>query len=136
QGQQTLAAKDYEAAYQEYARHADTNPLAQFTLCLFEREGWGRPANAVASCGWFEKAAQKGIPAAQQFFGDCLAQGIGHPVDGQAAVQWYRKATASVISYALCSAGTLYIAGDILPKDIQQGLALCTAAAQADLPPA
>lgn len=135
-GQKALAAKDYPAAYREYARHAQTNPLAQFTLGLFEREGWGRPADAVAACAWFDKAARKNIPAAQQFLGDCLAQGIGRAVDGEAAVQWYRKAAEAGISYALCSAGDLYIEGKVVGKNVQQGLALCTQAAQADSPPA
>lgn len=135
-GQKALAARDYATAYREYAAHADTNPLAQFTLGLFEREGWGRPANPVAACAWFEKSAQKNIPAAQQFLGDCFAQGVGRGVDGQAAVRWYRSAAESGISYALCAAGKLYIAGKIVAKDVAQGLALCTSAAQADSPPA
>jgi TPR repeat protein len=134
--QKALAARDYATAYPAYAALADTNPLAQFTLGLFEREGWGRKANPAAACVWFEKAAQKRIPAAQQFLGDCLAQGIGRAVDGQAAVQWYRRAGESGVSYALCQAADLYIAGKIVPKDVAQGLALCTAAAQADSSPA
>ena len=52
-----LAAKDYPAAYRAYAEHAGDNGLAQFTLGLFEQQGWGRPANAVAACAWFDKAS-------------------------------------------------------------------------------
>ena len=135
-GQKALAASDYATAYPIYAAHAGTNPLAQFILGLFEREGWGRTADPVAACAWFGKAAQKRIPAAEQFFGDCLAQGIGRAVDGQAAVQWYRKAGESGVASALCQAADLYIAGKIVPRDVAQGLALCIAAAQADSPPA
>lgn len=134
--QKALAAHNYVVAYRGFAAYGANNPLAQFSLGLFEREGWGRPPNPVAACAWFEKAANKAIPAAQQFFGDCLAQGIGRAIDGQGAVQWYRKAGQSGIAVALCSAGELYIAGIIVPKDVVQGLALCTAAAQADSPPA
>jgi len=134
--QQALAAGNYGKAYREYERHAADSPLAQFTLGLFEREGWGRPANPVAACAWFDKAAAANVPAAQQFVGDCFAQGIGRAVDGQAAVQWYRKAGASGIYAALCSAGDLYLAGRIVDKNVQEGLALCTAAAQAESPPA
>lgn len=136
QAEQALAAKDYPTAYRAYARYAGTNPLAQFTLGLFEQQGWGRPADPLAACAWFDKAAQKHIPAAQQFLGDCLAQGIGRAVDGPAAVHWYRKAAASGIAYAHCAAGGLYIAGKVVPRDVRQGLALCTAAAQAQSPPA
>jgi len=135
-GQKALAARDFAAAYPAYAAHAGTNPLAQFTLGLFEREGWGRKTDPVAACIWFEKAAQKQVPAAEQLFGDCLAHGIGRAVDGPAAVQWYRKAGASGIGYALYQAAELYISGKIVARDVAQGLALCTAAAQADSPPA
>jgi TPR repeat protein len=134
--QKALAARDYASAYAAYAAHADTSPLAQFTLGLFEREGWGRKADPVAACAWFEKAANNKVPAAQQFMGDCLAQGIGRAVDGLGAVQWYRMAGESGVPYALCQAADLYIAGKIVPKDAAQGLALCTAAAQAESPPA
>ena len=134
--QKALAARDFASAYRAYAAHAGTNPLAQFTLGLFEREGWGRKADPVAACAWFDKAAHKQIPAAEQLVGDCLAQGIGRAVNGQAAVQWYLKAGASGMSNALCQAADLYIAGTIVARDVAQGLALCTAAAQADSPPA
>lgn len=134
--QKALAARDYPAAHAAYARHAEANPLAAFTMGLFEQQGWGRPVDPKAACAWFDKAAQRNIPAAQQLFGDCLAQGIGRAADGPAAVRWYRQAAAAGISYALCSAGDLYIAGTLLPRDVAQGLALCTTAAQAESPPA
>lgn len=136
QAQAALTARDYVKAHRLYTRHAADNPLAQFTLGMFEREGWGRAPNPVAACTWFDKAAMKGIPAAQQFMGDCLAQGIGRTVDGPAAVAWYRKAAEAGIAGALCSAGDLYLAGAIVPKDVRQGLTLCASAAQAESLPA
>jgi len=134
--QRALAAKDYPTAHRRFARLADRNPLAQFTLGLFEQQAWGRPANAAAACEWFDKAAHGNIPAAQQFLGDCLARGIGRAVDGPAALHWYEKAAQSGIVYALCSAGEMYLTGRALPKDSARGLALCAAAAQAGSPPA
>lgn len=134
--QQALARLDYKKAYALYARHGAKNPLAQFTLGLFHREGWGRKADPAAACGWFEKAAHKDIPAAQQFFGDCLANGIGRTADGKAAEGWYRKAASNGIAYALCSAGSLYIEGKAVGKDVRRGLDLCTQAAQSDSQPA
>jgi TPR repeat protein len=131
-----LAAQDYPAAYRAYAHHAGHNPLAQFNLGLFEQQGWGRPADPAAACAWFDKAAQRNIPAAQQFLGDCLAQGIGRAVDGTAALHWYAKAAAAGIAAASCSAGELYLAGQVVPRDVAQGLALCTQAAQAESMPA
>ncbi len=134
--QRALAAGDYPKAYALYARHGAKNPLAQFTLGLFYREGWGRKADPAAACGWFEKAAHQGIPAAQQFLGDCLAGGIGRTADGKAAEGWYRKAAANGIVYALCAAGGLYVKGAGVDKDVRHGLDLCTQAAQSDSPPA
>ena len=131
-----LAAQKYELAYKEYARVAARNPLAQFNLGLIEREGWGRAPNPVAACAWFDKAAQGNIPAAQQFFGDCLAAGIGQAADGKAAEAWYQKAAQSGIAYALCSAGQLYIRGQAVAKDLAYGLGLCAQAAQAGSTPA
>ncbi|WP_226935595.1 tetratricopeptide repeat protein [Janthinobacterium sp. GW458P] len=131
-----LAAEDYGLAYKEYARVAARNPLAQFNLGLIEREGWGRARNGAAACGWFGKAAQGNIPAAQQFFGDCLAVGIGQAADGKAAEAWYRKAAQAGIAYALCSAGQLYIGGQAVGKDVGHGLGLCAQAAQAGSVPA
>lgn len=133
---QALAARDYDKAYALFASHAAKNPLAQFTLGLFYQNGWGRPADPIKACRRFEIAAHGNIPAAQQFFGDCLAHGTGRAVDGKTAVAWYRKAGANGDFIALCSAGSLYIAGKIVEKDVQQGLALCTQAAQANSPPA
>ena len=133
---QALAARNYEKAYALFARQAAKNPLAQFTLGLFYQLGWGRPVDPVEACHRFEIAAHGNIPAAQQFFGDCLARGTGRAVDGKAAVAWYRKAGANGDFIALCSAGSLYIEGKIVDKDVRQGLALCTRAAQANSPPA
>lgn len=131
-----LAAKDFEVAYQGYSDHASNNALAQFTLGLIEQQGWGRPANAVAACTWFDKAAAQHVPAAAQFVGDCFANGIGRAVDGLAAIRWYSTAAEAGIAYADCLAGDLYIAGAIVPKDVQRGLSMCTAAAQAESTPA
>ena len=134
--ERALAARQYAPAYRAYRRHAATNALAQFNLGLFEQHGWGRPADPVAACAWFAQAAHGQIPAAQQFFGDCLARGIGRAVDGPAAVAWYRKAAAAGIAVADCAAGELYLAGVVVTGDTARGLALCSAAAQAGSLPA
>jgi TPR repeat protein len=136
QANRALAAQDYPTAYRAYARHAASNPLAQFNLGLMEQHGWGRPANPSAACAWFDKAARKNIPAAQQLLGDCYALGQGRAVDGPAALQWYAKAAAAGVAAADCSAGELYLAGTVVPPDTTRGLALCTKAAQAESVPA
>ncbi|MFX6027874.1 hypothetical protein ABTE84_21230, partial [Acinetobacter baumannii] len=51
-------------------------------------------------------------------------------------IRWYVKAAQSGIAYAWCSAGEIYIEGRLLPRNLEQGLALCVRAAQADSSPA
>lgn len=134
--QAALAARDYPTAYTRYQKQAKDNPLAQFTLGLFYREGWGRDKNPVAACGWFEKAAGKHIPAAEHFWGDCLAQGIGRAVDIPGALAWYDKAATHGHLISWCAAADYYIQGKGVDRDAARGLALCTQAAQANSPPA
>lgn len=130
------AAGDYQKAFAGYARFAAKNPLAQFSLGLFYKNGWGRPADAVKACQWFEKAAHGHIPVGQQYFGDCLVQGIGRAVDYAAAIEQYKQAAGGGDLIALCSAADLIIKGKGASKDVQQGLQLCTQVAQANSPPA
>ncbi len=134
--QQALNAGDFASAYDEYARLAEENPLAQFSLGLFHREGWGRPVDQAAACRWFEKAAVNGVPAAQHFLGDCLAAGIHRPADIPAALAWYDKAAAAGDLISLCAAADYYIRGEGVRKDPDHGLALCAQAAQSNSPPA
>lgn len=135
-GQKALASGNYPLAYAQYKRMADHNPLAQFTVGLFHQNGWGRAKNPVAACSWFEKSAQKKIPAAEHFWGDCLAQGIGRAVDIPAALAWYEKAATHGHLISWCSAGDYYIQGKGVTQDTQRGITLCTQVAQANSPPA
>lgn len=134
--QKALASGDYKKAYARFSRFAAKNPLAQFNLALFHKNGWGRVVNEVEACRWFGKAARGKIPAAQHFFGDCLARGIHQPADSQAAIDWYKNAAANGHLISLCSAAEFYIRGKGVARDTQQGLALCTQAAQQQVPPA
>lgn len=134
--QQAQAAGDYPRAFASYMRFAKRNPLAKFSVGLFYQNGWGRRADNVKACQWFEKAALGHIPVAQQFFGDCLAQGIGRSADYAAAIQWYKRAADKGDLIALCSAADLIIKGKGVDKDVNQGLQLCAQAAQANSPPA
>lgn len=134
--QQALAAGDYKKAYALYARHGAKNPLAQFTLGLFHKNGWGRPADEAAACRWFEKSARKKIPTAQHYLGDCLIQGTHRTADPAAALALYLDAAAGGHLISLCSAADLYIKGNGANKDAKHGLELCAQAAQANSPPA
>lgn len=134
--QQALTAGDYRTAYARYARFAAKNPLAQFTLGLFHHNGWGRRVDEIAACRWFEKSAQKRIPAAQHYLGDCLVKGTHRVTDPTTALNLYRDAAAGGHLISLCSAADLYIKGIGVSKDTKLGLELCAQAAQAESPPA
>jgi TPR repeat protein len=131
---EALAEGDYQRAYTRFKRHAKGNALAQFNLGLLEQNGWGRPANAEAACGWFRQAAAGGIPTAQHFFGLCLAQGIGRAADVPAAIDWLKQAANGGHLLSLCTAGQWYIEGTGITQDIQQGLQLCAQAAGLGVP--
>lgn len=136
--QALLAKGEYGKAFVEYRRFAEekNNPLAQFTLGLFFQNGWGRPVDQPAACGWFEKAAEGGIPAACHFWADCLVKGIGCPADPAGAAGFYEKAAGLGHHISLCSLAELYMTGTGVPKDPAGGLALCRQAAERRVIPA
>lgn len=134
--QNALAAHNYRAAYALYQQKAGRNPLAQFLLGMFHQNGWDHPQDSVAACTWFGKAAQKHIPAAEHFWGDCLAQGIGRVADIPAALDWYAKAASHGHLISQCSAADYYIQGKGVAKDVSRGIELCTQVAQANSSPA
>lgn len=132
--QAALADADYLRAYGAFLEHADNNALAQFTLGLFHQYGWGRPIDPAETCRWQEKAAQGGVPAAQQMLADCLRQGIHRAADPAAAAHWYEQATMSGMLMASCSLADLYMAGVGVEKDPRKAIALCRAAADKGIP--
>ncbi|MCK4783839.1 MAG: sel1 repeat family protein, partial [Desulfobacteraceae bacterium] len=136
--QMALEQGEFEKAFAEYHRFAveKNNPLAQFTLGLFFQNGWGRPVDPSAACGWFEKAAEGGIPAASHFWASCLVKGIGRPADPDKAAGWYEKAAALGHYMSLCSLAELYMTGTGVPKDPAKGLVLCRQAAEKSVVPA
>lgn len=134
--QKLWADGDYKNAYDQMLRFADKNPLAQFFVAYFHKNGLGRKADEKKACRWFEKAARGKIPAGRHFYGDCLAQGINQAADSQAAIEWYKKAADGGHLISLCSAGDLYIKGKGVEKNARLGLELCTQVAQANSPPA
>lgn len=134
--QAALAAGDYATAYQRYLQAADTNPLAQFTVALFHENGWGRPRDHEAACNWYARAAAHHIPAAMHFTAECLMRTPDKPGNAEQAFQLYLDAAKAGHFISLCNAGEQLIRGKGVKKDVQQGLALCTQAAQANSPPA
>ncbi|WP_034294230.1 tetratricopeptide repeat protein [Herbaspirillum sp. RV1423] len=134
--QAALAAKDYKKAYALYLRQNERSGLAQFVVGMFYQEGWGRPRDPAVACGWFEKAAQRKVPTAENNWADCLAQGIGRPPDIPSALKWYELAAQHGHLLSACNAADYYIQGKGVPQDVQRGIDLCTSVAQASSPPA
>lgn len=132
QAQQALAKQDYANAYQQYLHLAEhkQNPLAQFNLALFYEFGWGRAVNKASACQWYGKAAQGNIPAAQHFYAECLRHGLQGPAQPAQAAVWYQRAVENGHTISLCSLAELYIDGEGVAQDTQQGLALCHRAAE------
>lgn len=130
--QLALAEKNYERAFQLYSHVEQTSrhPLAQFSLAFMHQQGLGRPADTIAACRWFAKAAQGGIPTAAHEHAECLRKGVGKEADPDKAAIWYRKA-GELGSYAsYCSLGRLYMAGLGVEKSPQKALELCQLAAE------
>ena len=132
-----LSKKDYQAAYQEYQAHAKNgNALAQFSLALFHQNGWGRQVDPAKACQWYERASEGKIPAAYQFYGDCLKNGTHRSADTVAAIKAYKSSVGLGLFGSLCSIGDLYINGQGVIKDVPKGMALCQQAAQKGSPDA
>ncbi len=135
--QKTLTALQYDKAYAEYLRFADKgNSLAQFSVALFFEYGWGRAQDKTMACNWFEKAAQGEIPAANHFWGECLAKGIGRPIEVVKAITWYQRAADLGHFISLCAIADLYMAGEGVKKDPVKAVSLCQQAAKRDIPQA
>jgi TPR repeat protein len=139
EAQAALAAGEYDRAYPEYLRFAEEadNGLAQFTVGMFHRLGWGsRPVDPAAACGWFEKAAAHHIPLASHYLAECFEQGIGRPADPAEAALWYERAAGLGHHMSLCALAELHVQGRGVAKDPRRALALCREAAEKGARPA
>ena len=136
--QLALSAGNYDDAYKQYQHIYKTSqhPLAAFSLGMFYRSGWGRPADPVEACRWFDHAAQGKLPTAEYFLGDCLLAGVHQAADPAKAAYWYEQAARGGNGIALCSLAALYVAGNGVDKDPQKGLALCRGVAEQGSTPA
>jgi TPR repeat protein len=138
EAQTALAAADYEKAFSLYslAVKKEKNHLAEFTLGLFYRNGWGRPIDDAAACQWFEKSAAGGIPVGQHFTGLCLVKGVHRSADPAAAAVWFQKAAKAGHDQSLCNLGNLSMTGNGVPKDPKKALELCYRPAEQGVVPA
>jgi len=120
-----MSQKRYQQAYQETLKFSDNNQLAQFYLGIMELYGWGREANHIAACEWFEKSALKDIPMAQELLADCYRDGSHKPANFELAKQWYLRAVANGLPTASFKLGKVYIEGILVEKNQRKGIRLC-----------
>ncbi|KAM0683036.1 hypothetical protein MDAP_001449 [Mitosporidium daphniae] len=88
---------------------------AQLSLAYCYKNGIGCEKNLQKCLHWFERAAQNGVALAQNIMGSLCELGLHEtfiPKDARAAVEWYQKAAAQDLSYAICNLGYCYERGN------------------------
>jgi TPR repeat protein len=104
-------------------RATEGDPKAQMQLALIYTTGsGGTPINAAQAFRWLEKAANQGLPEAQEAIGRMLLTGAGIPADPSAAMSWYEKAAAQGRAEAKCALGRFYHEGISVPQDFALAL--------------
>jgi TPR repeat protein len=105
------------------ARATDGDPKAQMELGLAYAAGFrNTPVNAAEAFRWLEKAANQGLPEAQEAVGRMLLTGIGVPADPGASMVWYEKAAAQGRPEAEGALGRFYHDGISVPQDFAVAL--------------
>ncbi len=117
----------------------DGNPLAVMWMARvhsrgrmgFERDE--RRARALASgvIGEIERAADAEVLEAVFLMGTAYDEGLGKPVDAEAAARWHRRAAEEGHVLAAHNLGNAYAAGRGVPRDPQEAVKWWTLAAEA-----
>ena len=87
-------------------------------VCLVLAARAGRPAVDDA----IEAAAIAGDPRAQLTLGHMHATGIGRPLDGAAAVRWWRPAAEAGLVLAQNNMGSMHVRGEGVARDLAEAL--------------
>jgi TPR repeat protein len=82
---------------------------------------------------WFEKAAQNGIPIAEQQIGYLYSVGLGVSRDPVRALHWYQLAAASGVVTAKLNMGVIYLEGMGVDRDVARAKELFQQAAEKGL---
>ena len=102
---------------------AQGDAMAQCTLGVMYRDGYGVQRDRAQARYWFEKAAAQGVAAVQNYLGDIYYRG-DLDLDGQKdyaqARNWYEKAAAQGIADAQFSLGAMYYDGEGVQQDYVQ----------------
>jgi TPR repeat protein len=80
------------------------------------------PAKPAEGYRWIQKAAEQGLPEAQEAVGRMLLFGIGVPADPRAAMGWYEKAALQGRAEAQGRLAGFYHEGISVPQDFARAL--------------
>lgn len=124
---------DYAKAVTEWRPLAEAgDPDAQYNMGQAYRAGQGVPKDEAIAVDWFRKAAEQGLPKAEDTYGRTLFQ------EGKRAeaMAWIQKSAARGEPRAQYILGTALFNGEFVAKDWVRAYALMTRAAAAGLQPA
>jgi TPR repeat protein len=105
-----------------------------FKMGIMTRDGLGVPADAGVGLDWMRKAADAGYGQAYLDLGAAYANGALVSKDAAEAVRLWRKGAALGEIHCASLAGEFLISGRGVPRDVEQGIALLTRAAEAEVP--
>ncbi len=110
---------------------ASNEPNDHFHLGMIHLRGLGPPENPKLAATWFEKAAIKGHPAAQDALATLYYRGLGVKKNYAQAARWYRPAAERGITNSQVVLGALLVKGRGVKKDLDEALAWFQKAADA-----
>ncbi|MCL2200045.1 MAG: stalk domain-containing protein, partial [Defluviitaleaceae bacterium] len=85
---------------------------SQFRVAVMYAHGWeGAPRDFERAAYWYRKAAESGIPQAQNNLGMLYRHGNGVPQNYETAVYWYKKAVEQGEPNAEFNLGFAYLMG-------------------------
>ncbi|MGP1252973.1 MAG: SPOR domain-containing protein [Kiloniellales bacterium] len=138
QGLAAFEAGDPQAAYDIWSPAAEAGePLAQYGLGkLYETGGPGFPADIEQSVGWYEKAAERGVPAALNNLARFYAEGRGVARDTDQAVLLWAQAAQLGHPHGQYNLGLALFRGEWIEQDQAGAVDWFLQAAAAGLPEA
>jgi TPR repeat protein len=130
-----LQARDFATTIPKLRALAEAGDgPAQFAFGTVLEGAFGYPTpNVPEAIAWYRRAAEKGVPEAQNTMGDHLAQGRGVPQDYKAAAEFYRAA-ADKFPMAASHLGDLYCYGYGVPENGAECAKWYRKAAEAGVP--
>ncbi len=128
-----------EGLFENAKKAADLHSaMGEFGLAECYQEGFGVKKDDSQANDWYEKAAKKGLMAAQVVLGDRLFR----IKNFEKSLYWQEKAADQGCAHSSWMAGSMYLrqTGNTtvsgIPKDSEKGLALLMKAANCDYAPA